>query len=174
VTRATWRGFWLDQPDPAPAPNPNISNWQLGFYADNAGAPETLLDSNSFAADLVTQTFQGTGQFSLGSTFNVSIYEYSVDLTNPFSAGASGQYWFSVLGIGTTVTPYFILSGATGGDDASFQETLGAGTSVLGGGMVGRDRAIKLEGEHAPEPGTIALLGGGLLALSLWKRRRII
>jgi len=173
VLRATWRGFWIDFNNqvPVPAPSPNVLTWQLGFYADNAGAPGTQLASSSLLAADVTETFQGTGVFNINGAFNVSFYEYSVDLPTAFVPSAAGQYWFSILSVAGASNPAFALRGATGGDDLSYQQQLGAGMSVVTGNPVARDRAIRLEGE-VPEPGTIALAGMALLALPLLRRTR--
>ena len=67
--------------------------------------------------------------------------------------------------------PAFVLFGATGGDDASFQQTLGAGLSVLAENAVSRDRAVVLEGT-VPEPPATILLAMAALLLPLSRRLR--
>jgi hypothetical protein len=157
-------------PDPAPAPTEDVLNWELSFHAENAGLPGTQLAFETFAAANVSSTFLGTGLFSVGQTYRVSYYEYSVDLVNPFLATPGTQYWFGLLGISNNVNPSFALLGATGGDDSSVQQTLGAGMSVVDTVVRARDRAITLEGT-VPEPGTYALSVLGLGLLIARKRR---
>ena len=172
VEKVTWRGLYIDfaNPDPAPAPTEDVLNWELSFHADNAGLPGTQLAFETFAAADVSSTFLGTGFFSVGQTYRVSYYEYSVDLANPFLALSGTQYWFGLLGISDNANPAFALLGATGYDDSSVQQTLGAGMSVVDTVVRARDRAITLEGT-VPEPGTYALSVLGLGLLIARKRR---
>lgn len=172
IQRVTWRGIWLDfnNPVPAAAPSPNVLSWEFSFYADNAGIPGSQLSVETVAAANVTSTFQGTGVFNAGSQYNVSFYEYAFDLTLPFAATGGTQYWFSVLANSANYNPAFALRGATGGDDSSYQQQLGAGQSVLNSTEVARDRAIRLEG--VPEPSTVALSAIGLLLLPVVRRLR--
>ena len=93
-----------------------------------------------------------------------------MDLVNPFAAMPGTQYWFGLLGISDNTNPSFALLGATGGDDSSVQQTLGAGMSVVDTVVRARDRAITLEGT-VPEPGTYALSVLGLGLLIARKRR---
>ena len=174
VERATWSALWFDgaNPDPAPAPSPDVTTWEISFYADNAGTPGTLLSSLLFAPASVTSTFQGNGVLSAGGTFNAAFYEYAVDLTSPFSATAGAQYWISILARSDNFYPAFAWRGATGGDDSSYQQTLGAGESVQSATAVARDRAVVLEGSSVPEPGTFGLVAGALLLLPLANRLR--
>ena len=173
VQHVSWSGFWIDfgNPDPAPAPAPDVLSWEVAFYADNAGIPGAQLSLDTYAAADVDETFVGDGQFSVGSLFNVAFFDYSVDLLTPFAATAGTQFWFSVMARSDEFNPAFALRGATGGDDASYQHTLGAGLSVVNEGAVARDRAVVLEGT-LPEPGTLALVGAGLLGLVAIRRRQ--
>ena len=174
IERATWYAFWIDfnNPVPAAAPSPDVLTWEISFYGDNAGIPGTLLATQPFTAADVASNHQGDGSFTVGDTYNVSFYEYSVDLTNPFLATAGTQYWISILARSTNYAPTHVLRGATGGDDSSYQQQLGAGESVTSGNSVARDRAIVLEGSPVPEPGTFALSAAALLLLPLAHRFR--
>lgn len=172
VERVSWSGFWLDQIQPAPAPAPDVDTWEIAFYADNAGAPGAQLWLESIAPVDVSSTFLGTGVFSVNGLYNVSFYNYSVDLPSFFNAAAGTQYWVSILAGADTFRPSFALRGATGGDDSSWQQVLGAGMSVVSGNAVARDRAIVLEGT-VPEPGTWLITAAGLLALPAIRRARL-
>lgn len=174
IEKVTWRGIFIDfaNPDPAPAPSPDVSVWQLSFHADSAGLPGMQEALESFAAASVTSTFQGTGLFNAGGTYRVSFYEYSVSLTTPFQAAAGTQYWFGLLGLSENFNPAFALRGASGGDNSSVQQTLGAGMSVTSTDVRFADRAIKLEGVELPEPSTYALCGSALfLAIGIRRGR---
>ena len=173
VETLTWFGFWadFDSPIPTAAPAPDVQNWEIAFYADNGGSPGTQLSFESFAAGAVTSTFLGNGLFTTNDTYNVAIYRYSVALTNPFSVSGGTDYWFSVMSRSSAYYPAFVLFGATGGDDASFQQTLGAGLSVLAENAVSRDRAVVLEGT-VPEPPATILLAMAALLLPLSRRLR--
>ena len=178
VERVTWRGFWLDlnSPTPAPAPSPDTLSWNIAFHASGGAAPGAALASETFAAASVTSTFLGPMVFTLGSTFNVLLYELSIDLATPFVASAGTEYWVSVLSLSDAYYPAFALMGATGGDDSSFQQQLGPLMSIVNETTVARDRAIFLDGtlRAVPEPATLplALAGLALLGASLRSQRR--
>jgi hypothetical protein len=172
VEKVTWSGFWLDLAGqvPAPAPSPDVTSWEIAFYADNAGTPGTQLLLQSFPAADVTSIFNGFGVYNIGTAHNVAFYTYSVDLTSAFQAAAATQYWVAVLSRSTEYNPVFAVLGATGYDDASYQQQLGAGLAITSSGEVFRDRAITLEGTAVPEPGTLAIGATGVLLAPLLRR----
>lgn len=174
VEKVTWVGFWLDQgnPQPASAPAPDVLSWDIAFHADNGGVPGTQVFLESFSAASVTSTFLGNGVFNAGNSYNVSFYQYSIDLTSPFAVSPATQYWVSVLSRSEVFAPAFALRGATGGDDSSYQEQLGAAMSVIGAQAVPADRAIYLEGTVVPEPATFCVSAAALVLLSAVRRRR--
>ena len=171
VETVSWRGFYLGNVQPAPAPTPDVNDWEIAFYADNAGVPGTQLFFESFAAADVAETLQGTTVFNAGGAFNINLYRYSVSLTNPFAFNGSTQYWISIMSRSDVSNPEFALLGATGGDDASYQQFLGPGMSVTGAIARAADRAIVLEGT-VPEPGSILLGATGLMFLIGARARR--
>jgi hypothetical protein len=173
VEKISWTGFWMDfgNPVPAAAPSPDVLSWDIAFHADNAGVPGPQLFLESFSAANVSSGFLGTGIFTAGSSYNVSFYQYSAELTAPFSVTPATQYWVSVLSRSDVYNPAFVLRGATGGDDSSYQQQLGAGLSVVAAGAVARDRAFVLEGTVVPEPSTVGIGAVGLLLLPILQRR---
>jgi hypothetical protein len=168
VEKVSWAGFWIDfgNPQPAAAPAPDVSSWDIAFYDDNAGAPGAQLLLETFAPADVNATSLGAGTFTTVPTYNVSFYDYSVELASPLALAAGMQYWVSILSHADTSAPSFVLRGATGGDDASYQQTLGAFMGVASAGPVARDRAVTLEGTLAvPEPQSLVLAATSLLLL---------
>ena len=172
VETLSWRGLYFGDVIPAAAPSADVLNWEIAFYADSSGVPGSQLAFESFAAADVASNFVGTGVLNAGGSYNVSLYDYSVTLTNPFTVTGGTQYWFSVLSRSSSFNPTFALLGATGGDDLSYQQLLGSNLSVLSGTDVARDRAVILEGTPAPEPSTIVLLATAFGTLPLWRRYR--
>jgi hypothetical protein len=175
VETVSWQGFWVnfDQPTPTPAPAPDVTSWEVAFFADNAGAPGALLASQSFAAAAVTSTFLGNGTFSGGGTYNAAYYDYRVTLPTAFAAAAGQTYWLSILSLSPNFNPAFAWRASGDGlGDSSFQQQLGAGMSVVNAVAVARDRAFILEGTAVPEPGTLMLFGTAALSLAVRRRRR--
>lgn len=169
IDKVTWRGLYLGDIQPAPAPSEDVTSWRISFHADNSGMPGAELALAILAAADVTSTYQGTGVFSNGQNVsNISYYQYSADLP-AFYAGPGTKYWIGFLGISENFSPFFALLGASGGDNSSVQEELGAGMAVTSTNVRAADRAFTLEGT-VPEPSTYALLGLGL-ALGFARKR---
>jgi hypothetical protein len=173
IERVSWRGLWFDDVQPAPAPNPVVDFWEVAFRTSNGGAPDAVLWSQNMAAASVASTFAGTGVLNAGGTYNVSFYDYSLDLPLPFDIAAGEEYWISVTAIAADLDPQFAIRGATGGDNASYQQLLGANMSVSQSFARAADRAFTIEGTllAVPEPGTLALAGIVLAAMAGLGRR---
>jgi hypothetical protein len=173
VEKLTWRGFWWDSnsPQPAPAPPTNVANWDFAIHASTGGVPGAQHFFETQPAAQVVETFNGTGSFGAGDFYNVNFYTYSVVLNTPFLVQAGTEYWLSILSRSDDYIPIFVLRGATGGDDSSYQQTLGANMAVAASTFVARDRAVRIEGTEVPEPGTFAAAAAGLLALAILRGR---
>lgn len=171
VQRITWSGLWFGELQPAPAPAPDALSWDIAFHASTGAAPGALLTLQNYLTTQVTSTFLGNGVLNAGGQYNVSFYQYSVDLSLPFDALDGTEYWLSIMARSDDLSPAFAWRGATGGDDASYQQLLGAGMAVTGDFARAADRHVVLEGEPfaqaVPEPasGLLVLLALGALGL---------
>lgn len=173
IERVSWRGLWFGDATPAAAPAPLVDTWEIAFHASSGGTPGAVLWSQSIAAASVGATFAGAGVLNAGSTYNVNFYDYALDLPAVFNILAGAEYWISVTAIADNFNPTFAILGATGGDDLSYQQQLGAGMGVISAQSVARDRAFRIEGTLAvPEPGTLALGVIALAALAGLRGRR--
>ena len=144
-----WVGGYFNPPNQGP-----ITAWTLTFYLDNAGIP-----GNPIATGL----FPGTG----GETFiaNVNgfpIYVYWLYFQD-FDV-LPGTYWASVVpDLG--YPPQWGWATATGGN--GYQCFFGAcGATSIG-------LAYAIDGVPTPEPGTLIMLGTGILGLAGAFRRKL-
>jgi hypothetical protein len=173
VTKVSWTALYLGASSPAPAPAPETDSWTVAFHQDNAGAPGTQIASSTFSYANANPQFIGNigWSFGPGQNYNGSVYKFSVDLSGP-ALSAGQQYWISFLGLRDSNGSNGGVLGAEGGDMQSYQQSLGASQSVVGGQFVHRDRAITIEGSAVPEPGSMALCFFGLAA-GIAKARRL-
>jgi hypothetical protein len=170
VRRITWTGLWFGDVQPADPPDPDVLSWDIAFHASTGSAPGAQLVLQNYLAAQVSSTFLGTGVLSAGSQYNVSYYRYSVDLAAEFLALDGTEYWLSILARSDEFNPAFAWLGATGGDDTSYQQQLGANMAVTAEFVRARDRAVQLEGQPLPEPGSALLALAAVGALALTRR----
>jgi hypothetical protein len=136
-----------------------ISAWTLQIYDDNGGIPGSLLYQTNVG---------GTGNETFLQFDNVGDPTYLYQINVNFSAAAGTQYWLSVypdLGF----PPQWGWETGTGGDGASYQCFFGAC------GALGSDLSFALfaNQQTTPEPGTLIMLGTGILGLAGTLRRKL-
>jgi hypothetical protein len=137
--------------------NPNqqgpITGWTVNVYFDNGGIPGSLQH---------TAHISGTGGETL---LGGNIYTY--DITGLSFQELSGiPYWLSVVP-DLSFPPQWGWATGTGGDGSSYQVYFGTGSKL------GSDEAFTLLGTEVPEPGTLVLLGTGVLGLAGAIRRKL-
>jgi len=130
-----------------------ITGWTVNVYFDNAGAPGTLQH---------TAHISGNGnETSLGGNI------YSYDISGLGFQELSGiEYWLSVVP-DLSFPPQWGWATGTGGDGKAYQSYFGQN------GPLGADQAFTLIGTAVPEPGTLVMLGTGVLGLAGAIRRKL-
>lgn len=152
INEVQWTGEYFNPPQQG-----NITAWTVTFYSDAAGQPGSAL---------ATFNIGGTGNETfLGNFAGFPTYTYDVAVN--FNATAGTQYWMSVvpdLGF----PPQWGWSEGSGGDGVAYQDFFGSRTNL------GVDMAFTLSGSSVttPEPGSMMLLGTGLLGLAGLVRRK--
>lgn len=153
LSSVEWIGSYFNPPVQGP-----ITGWTLQFYADAAGQPGASIYS-THVAGTAGETFL---QFD-----NAGDPTYLYGLNVNFTAAAGTQYWLSVvpdLGF----PPQWGWETGTGGDGLSYQDFFGARSAL------GNDLSFALfSGTSTPEPGTLIMLGTGILGLAGTLRRKL-
>jgi len=131
-----------------------ITGWTVNVYFDSAGAPGTLQH---------TAHISGNGGESL---LTGNIYTYDISGLN-FQELSGIPYWLSVVP-DLSFPPQWGWATGTGGDGKAYQNYFGTG------GQIGFDQAFTLIGTSGvPEPGTLVMLGTGVLGLAGAMRRKL-
>ena len=154
LTQVDWVGSYFNPSTQGP-----ITQWTLQIYSDNGGQPGTLLYQNQVA---------GTGNETFLQIDNVGDPTYSYSMNINFNAAAGTEYWLSVYP-DLAFPPQWGWETATGGDGASWQCFQGSC------GPLSNDLAFSLSGgtTSTPEPGTLVMLGSGILGLAGTIRRKL-
>jgi hypothetical protein len=146
-----WIGSYFN-----PAAQGTITAWTVQFWSDAAGAPGALLYSTNVA---------GNGNETFLQNDNAGDPTYLYGLNVNFNTAANTTYWLSVypdLGF----PPQWGWETGTGGDGAAFQCFFGTC------GAIPNDLSFAVYGS-TPEPGSLMLLGSGILAIAGTLRRKL-
>lgn len=136
----------------------NIQSWNIQFYADDNGQPGMLLASKNINNN-GNETF-------LGDFNGFPIYTYSLPGLG-FSAAANTTYWLSLYP-DLTFPPQWGWATSNQGDGIAYQDYFGTRSQLAA------DQAFTLIGTQVPEPGTLVMLGAGVLAVAGAIRRKLL
>jgi hypothetical protein len=164
ITTMEWVGGYFNPPAQGP-----ITGWTITFWNDNAGQP----GSQNYKATIV-----GTGNETfLGNFGGFPVYKYSTAILNAQNLNPGTQYWVSVVPDLTFPPQWGWASASTafgpcdGCDGLSYQDFFGARSQL------GADMAFALDNNGqvgVPEPGTLVMLGTGVLGLAGAVRRKLL
>ncbi len=163
ITEVSWVGCYIDQinniTSPPAAPT---TNWEIHFYANNAGAPGALVHSVTIPAANVTSTHVSFETFvEEGKNIPVERRRYSAILTAPAVLAGGTTYWFSPRSIQPVFNPHFSWMGGPGGTGECHQiRNRGGGPPEI----ITRpdNRAFTLRGD--PTPGISLQVAGNPVA----------
>jgi len=164
ITRITFIGAFLDNATPANNPvAPSGDTWNFDLATDNAGDPGAVAGSQSLAFNTVAQQFLGSATLA-GQP--VHAYRFTADLLAPLFVTGGETMWLSVFSAASNLDPRFAWLSGAGGDGVSKQVNVNNGNS-----NTYNDRAMTLEGDTVPEPGSLILISAGGLLIGLFRRR---
>ena len=152
INEVQWTGGYFNG-------NPgSITGWTINVYFDNSGQPGT---------QQYTTHISGNGNETfLGNFGGTPSYSYDVSGLN-FAELPGVKYWLSVVP-DLTFPPQWGWETSAQGNGVQYQDFFGSRTQL------NSDSAFTLIGTSVPEPGTLVMLGTGVLGLAGAIRRKLI
>ncbi len=152
INEVQWTGGYFNG-------NPgSITGWTINVYFDNSGAPGALQ---------YTDHISGNGnETSLGNFGGTPSYSYDVSGLN-FGELAGVKYWLSVVP-DLKFPPQWGWETSAQGNGVAYQSYFGTS------GPISADMAFTLIGTQVPEPGSLILMGTGVLGLAGVIRRKLL
>jgi len=150
-----WFGIYVN-----PGPPGNITGWTISIYADNAGQPGGALWSRYFGV-----SYPGYMEVCGFGAFNMCSYDMD-SITGGYKLMPNTTYWLSVVP-DMKFPPQWGWGTGTSGDGIAYQNWYGT--------LYQRnsDLAFNLQGIPTPEPGSLILMGTGILGLAGMLRRKL-
>jgi hypothetical protein len=155
LTEVQWVGGYYNPQSLGP-----IMSWNVGFYANNAGQPGGLISSFTIAGN-------GSESFLQLDALGDPTYLYTATVN--FAAGAGTTYWLSVVP-SLAFPPQWGWTSSSTGDGISYTDFAGVRSQNS------TDLAFALyetQQTTVPEPGSLMLLGTGIIGIAGVIRRKI-
>ena len=126
IKTVAWQGIYCVPQANAAAPAPTASAFQVSFYTDVSGRPNTAapVQTSTYTLAQTAQTFEkNQSGLTCGTAANTTwpFYKYGVTLSTPFVAAANTKYWFSVQALTPSYDVYWGWRDGTVDNSSSLQ-----------------------------------------------------
>ncbi|HEY4930410.1 MAG TPA: PEP-CTERM sorting domain-containing protein [Terriglobales bacterium] len=156
ITSVGWVGGYFN-----PQAAGSITGWTLSFYANNAGQPGGLITSFGISGN--------GGETSVGfDNLGDPVYAYGAVVN--FAASAGTQYWLSVVP-DTAFPPQWGWTTSSVGDGVSYQDDPFGNRTQNPSDLA--FYLYKTQQTTTPEPGTLMMLGTGIVGIAGALRRKL-